>query len=147
MQFIYMKNIVKIIYYFIFNYNISISDAIKLIRYNIFYKSIFSLKYYKGVYDGKEYLKNIIENCGGEIIKENKINKEDENYKLFFICRRDDYYKFKDKIEKDLKIFKNSKVVNDKYILDSFYFMTNLEKELDSNEYSLKNEDDLNFSP
>ena len=45
-QFIYMKDIIKIIYYFIFNYNIHVHDVLKLIRYNIFYKTYFSLKFY-----------------------------------------------------------------------------------------------------
>ena len=146
-QFIYMKNVIKIIYFFIFNFNIFISDVIKLIRYNIFYKAYFSLKYYNGFHDGKENLKDIIENCGGQIFQESKNNSFDENDKLFFICKKDDFPKLKDKIKKELLIYKNSKVVNDKYILDSFYFMTNLENELDNSEYSLKieNEDEYDY--
>ena len=142
-----MKNIIKIIYFFVFNYNISIPEVLKLIRYNIFYRTYFSLKYYKGVNDGKDNIRDIIENCGGKIFKENNNECLDENDKLFFICRKDDYLNLKEKINNDLKIYKNSKLVNDKYVVDCFYFMTNLEDELDNSEYSFKNEDeDLNKS-
>ena len=146
-QFTYMKNIIKIIYFFVFNYNISIPEVLKLIRYNIFYRTYFSLKYYKGVNDGKDNIRDIIENCGGKIFKENNNECLDENDKLFFICRKDDYLNLKEKINNDLKIYKNSKLVNDKYVVDCFYFMTNLEDELDNSEYYFKNEDeDLNKS-
>ena len=133
LQFIYMKNIIKIIYYFVFNYDIHVYDILKLIRYNIFYKTYFSLKYYKGT--GKDILINIIENCGGKICDENKYNLLNDE-KLFFICRKDDYFSIKGNIREELLLFNNSKVVNEKYILDSFFFMTNLEKELNESEYA-----------
>ncbi len=139
-QFIYMKDIIKIIYYFVFNYDIHVPDALKLIRYNIFYKRFFNISLYKG--EGKDILKDIIENCGGEIYNENNINNNDE--KIFIICRKDDYNILKDKIQKEMLIYKNSILVTEKYVLDSFYFLTNLENELDSSEYSfnLENLDD-----
>ena len=137
-QFIYMKDIIKIVYYFLFNYDINVSDSLKLIRYNIFYNTYFNLKYYKNDNgDGINILKNIIENCGGQLFEENKYNKIN---KLFFVCRKEDYLKFKDEIQKEIKIYNNSEVVNDKFILDSFYFMTNLESELNDPEYSFNND-------
>jgi hypothetical protein len=45
-QFIYMKDIIKIIYYFVFYFDINVPDAIKLIRYNIFYNRYFCLEFY-----------------------------------------------------------------------------------------------------
>ena len=39
-----------------------------------------------------------------------------------------------------MMIYNNSKLVSDKFILDSFYFMTNLENELNDPEYSFNNE-------
>ena len=130
-QFTYMKDIIKIIYYFVFYYGIYVSDAIKLIRYNIFYNTYFYLKFYKGNGDGDIILKNLIEICGGQIIENNK-NIDDENdKKIFFVCRKDNYAYFKDQIEKELIIYENAKVVSDIYILDSFFFMTNLESELE----------------
>ena len=61
-----MKDVIKIIYYLVFYYDIHVPDALKLIRYNIFNKTYFSLIFYNG--EGKEILKDIIENCGGQII-------------------------------------------------------------------------------
>jgi len=138
-QFIYMKEVVKIIYYFVFNYDIHVSDIIKFIRYNIFYKNYFSLKFYKG--EGKNILIDTIEACGGEIFNERNNIKD---YKLFFVCRKDDYSKLRDKIEKELFLYENALVVSDKYIVDSFYFMTNLEDELNDPEYLLFNKNKEN---
>ena len=39
----------------------------------------------------------------------------------------------------------NAKVVSDKYIINSFYFMTNLENELDNPQYCLDLNDNDNF--
>jgi hypothetical protein len=130
-QFIYMKDIIKIIYYFVFYFDINVPDVIKLIRYNIFYNRYFCLKFYKGE---KSILKDIIENCGGQIFDDNKQNKN--NVKIFYICKKDDYSSLKDKIKERLISNKESKIVTEKYILDSFYFMTNLEDEINDSEYS-----------
>ena len=140
-QFIYMKDVIKIIYYLVFYYDIHAPDALKLIRYNIFYKSFFNLNFYKG--EGKDILRDIIENCGGEIISENKNNYDG---KIFFVCKEDDYPSQKDKIKKESLIYKNYKLVNENYILDSFFFLTNLENELNDKEYSFnKNNDEEDY--
>ena len=141
-QFIYMKDVIKIIYYFVFNYDICVFDVIKLIRYNIFYKTYFSLKFYKG--EGIEILQDTIECCGGEIINEEKINQNINN-KIFFICRKKDYSSLEQKIKKELILYENSMVVSEKYVLDSFYFMTNLENELKEPEYSFSNGEEDQF--
>ena len=131
-QFKYMKDIIKLIYYFVFYYDIHVPDILKLIRFNVFYKSYFSLSFYKG--EGRDILRDIIENCGGEVYEKNENNKN----KLIFICRKDDYLSLKDKIKKELIIYENSELANEKYILNSFYFFTNLE--LKDSEYSMNNE-------
>ena len=101
-QFIYMKDIIKILYYLLFNYNISISEILKLIRYNIFFEIYFNLKFYKGEGEGKYILKDIIENCGGEIIEENKNNiSNNNNKKIFYVCKKEDYSVLKYKIKKE----------------------------------------------
>ena len=138
-QFIYMKEVIKIIYYFVFYYDIHVSDIIKFIRYNIFYKIYFNLKFYNG--EGKDILIYTIESCGGEIFDEKNNNKD---YKLFFVCRKDDFSELRDKIEKELLIYEEALVVSDKYIVDSFYFMTNLENELNEPEYVLFNKNKEN---
>jgi hypothetical protein len=139
-QFNYMKDVIKLIYYFVFYYDIPVQNALKLIRYNIFYNRYFSLKYYKGE---KTTLKEIILNCGGQIIE---TNKESENNKIiFYICRKDDYSFLKEKIEKELMCHKESKVVTDRYILDSFFFMTNLENEIDDPDYFFDNDTNYDY--
>ena len=137
-QFIYMKEVIKIIYYFVFYYDIHVSDIIKFIRYNIFYKNYFNLKFYKGE---KNILIYTIESCGGEIFDKKNIMQD---YKLFFVCRKDDFSELRDEIEKELLIYEDALVVSDKYIVDSFYFMTNLEDELNDPEYLLFNKNKEN---
>ena len=135
-----MKDIIKIIYYFVFYYDIHVQDALKLIRYNIFFNRYFCLKYYKGE---KVILKEIILNCGGQIIETNK--ESENNNKIFYICRKDDYSFLREKIEKEVMRNKQSKVVTDRYILDSFFFMTNLESEIDDPDYSFDNETNYDY--
>ena len=139
-QFTYMKDIIKIIYYFVFYYDIHVEDAIKLIRYNVFYDTYFSMKFYKGE---KSILKDIILNCGGQVIEENK--QSENNNKIFYICRKDDYSSLKEKIERDIMCNKESKVVTDRYILDSFFFMTNLESEINDPDYSFDNDTNYDY--
>ena len=139
-QFIYMKDIIKIIYYFVFYYDVHVEDALKLIRYNIFYNRYFSLKFYKGE---KSILKEIIFNCGGQIIETNK--ESENNNKIFYICRKDDYSFLREKIEKEVMRNKQSKVVTDRYILDSFFFMTNLESEIDDPDYFFDNDTNYDY--
>lgn len=146
LQFIYMKNIIKIIYYLVFNYDIHVRDALKLIRYNIFHKEYFCLNFYKG--EGKDILIDIIENCGGKIYIENNENNINDDIidKIFIICRKEDYQKQEDRIKKELFIKKNSKIVTEKFILDSFYFLTNLEDEIDNPEYFINNDNNDEYS-
>ena len=142
-QFIYMKEVVKIIYYLIYNSNIRVPDALKIIRYNIFYNSYFNLKFYKN--NGINILKEIIKNCGGIIIEDNKNKNEYKELKLFYVCSFEDYNKYKEDIKKEKIWMDNAKVVSEKYILNSFYFMTNLEDELDNPQYCFDFKEEDNF--
>ena len=140
-QFIYMKEVIKTIYYLIYNSNMRVPEALKIIRFNIFYNSCFNMNFYNK--KGKEILIEIIKNCGG-VILENK-NQFKKDMKLYFVCFCDDYNKFKDEINKEKSWMENAKVVSDKYIINSFYFMTNLENELDNPQYCLDLNDNDNF--
>ena len=142
-QFIYMKEVIKIIYYLIYNSNIRVPDALKIIRYNIFYNSYFNLKFYKN--NGINILKEIIKNCGGIIIEDNKNKNEYKELKLFYVCSFEDYNKYKEDIKKEKIWMDNAKVVSEKYILNSFYFMTNLEDELDNPQYCFDFKEEDNF--
>ena len=41
--------------------------------------------------------------------------------------------------------YKNSKIVTEKYVLDSFYFMTNLENELNESEYFINDNENYDY--
>ena len=145
LQFIYMKEVIKILYYLNVNYDIKISDALQLIRFNIFYKTFFSLKFYKNNDKQRlDILKNIILTCGGQIYE--NYNSKIKYEKLFFVCPKEDYSSLKEKIKKEMIIFENSKLINDIYILDSYYFLSNLEKEIESPEYSFDISSNNDFS-
>ena len=90
-QFIYMKEVIKIIYYLVYNHNIYVPDALKIIRYNIFYNCCFNLNFYKTNNQhkkDKDILKDIIITCGG-IIYEQKKYKENNDMKYYIVCAYD----------------------------------------------------------
>ena len=117
--------------------------GLKIIRYNIFYNSYFNLKFYKN--NRINILKEIIKNCGGIIIEDNKNKNEYKELKLFYVCSFEDYNKYKEDIKKEKIWIDNAKVVSEKYILNSFYFMTNLEDELDNPQYCFDFKEEDNF--
>ena len=138
-QFLYMKEIAKLVYYLIYKYNIYVPDALKIIRYNIFYSCSFNLNFYKKTQQNQNekdinILKHIIINCGGLICDKNNF-KGYTNYKYYFVCTKDDYKKNKEEINKQKIGKKNCKVITDEYIINSFFFMTNLENENNNSKY------------
>ena len=153
-QFIYMKEIIKTIYYLVYNSKMHVSEALKIIRYNIFYNSCFDLSFYEkecvnSVFKKKEsvnILSEIIKNCGGIIYNE-KSKNQIKGMKFFFVCTSENYNKYKEDIKKAKIGKENTKVVSDKYILNSFYFMTNLEDELGNPQYcfDFNDEDDFDY--
>ena len=136
------KNVIKIVYYLVYKLNMNANEALKMIRYDIFYNYCFNLNYYNG--NRRNILAKIIENCGGTIIN-NKNKNQLNNMKLLFVCTEEDYNNNKDEIKKEQFLMDNSKVISDKYILDSYFFMTNLDKELDNSKYYLDNDNEENF--
>ena len=147
-QFIYMKEIIKMIYYLIDNYNIYVPDALKIIRYNIFYNCCFNLSFYKQQQQQKQkeidILKDIIKNCGGMICDKTN-NDEYYNMKYYFVCTNEDYKKNKEEINKQKIGKKNSKVISGEFIINSFFFMTNLENDDNNEKYYLDSNDKDDF--
>ena len=64
-------------------------------------------------------------------------DKSENNSKIIIICKSEDYDKNKDKISKELIKYQNAKVTNERFVLDSFYFYTNLENEIDHPDYKV----------
>ena len=129
-QLIYMKDVIKIIYYMIYHDKVPLCEAIKLIRLNIFYEKYFYLKYVSN--EGKNILSNIIQICGGKIVEPD----ESISYKMsriYLVCSMNIYEKEINSIEYN----NNEKyiLVNEKFILNSYYFMTDLEFDCHDDEY------------
>ena len=149
-QFLYMIEIVKLIYYLLYKYNIYVPESLKIIRYNIFYNCSFNLNFYKKTPQKKQnerdvnILKHIIINCGGIICDENNF-KGYTNYKYYFVCTKDDYKKNKDEINKQKIGKKNCKVISDEFIINSFFFMTYLGNENNNSKYCLDLNDEDDF--
>ena len=149
-QFLYMKETVKLVYYLLYKYNIYVPESLKIIRYNIFYNCSFNLNFYKKTPQKKQnerdvnILKHIIINCGGIICDENNF-KGYTNYKYYFVCTKDDYKKNKDEINKQKIGKKSCKVISDEFIINSFFFMTNLDNEKNNSKYCLDLNDKDDF--
>ena len=149
-QFLYMIEIVKLIYYLLYKYNIYVPESLKIIRYNIFYNCSFNLNFYKKTPQKKQnerdvnILKHIIINCGGIIYDENNF-KGYTNYKYYFVCTKDDYKKNKDEINKQKIGKKSCKVISDEFIINSFFFMINLDNENNNSKYCLDLNDEDDF--
>ena len=140
-QFDYMKNIIKIVYYLKFNYDMNIPEIIKLIRFHSLFNQYFYLKFLTK--EKAVLIEKIIKVCGGDIYKEE--NNDTKTGKIFLVCSRDDYnidpFK-KESVKRFLKFNRNFTAITEKYVLDSYYFMTNLEDNCKDSEYALEKDDE-----
>ena len=138
LQFIYMKNVVKQLYYLRFIYDINISLGIKLIRMTTLNNMKFDLKYL--TISQKKILSDIVKICGGIFFDNNyRINNE-----TIYLVASKRLYALKEKkeeIKNDLANFPYYILINGIFILDSYYFMTNLRDIINDPEYTF-NEDD-----
>ena len=132
LQFIYMKNVIKEIYYLKFVYGINIPLAIKLIRISTLSGMKFYLKYLD--FSQKVILTDMVKDCGGSIY-DGKHREEDE--KIYLVTSKRTGYKFK-KGEIDKEIADNPFyiLINEKFILDTYYFLTNLKENINDPEYT-----------
>ena len=135
-QFIYMKNVIKQIYCLKFIYNIDIPLAIKLIRIGTLTNIIFHLKYLST--EQRIILTDIVKVCGGIILeKDYKISNE----KVYLVASKNIFDFNKEKIKADLKINPFFILINERFILDTYYFMTNITENINDPEYKF---DELN---
>ena len=130
-QFIYMKNVIKVIYYLKFIYDIDIPLAIKLIRISTLNNMKFDLKYLS--YDQKCVLTDLVKVCGG-IVYEKDYRLDDE--KVYLVASKRIYEYKKDDITKDLLLNPFYILINERFILDTYYFMTNIKDNINDPEYS-----------
>ena len=134
LQMTYMKNVVKIIYYLLFHMNIPVYESIKLIRFNSMSNKYFSLKYLNS--KKKLILESIVKVCGGEIVDASDESIEYRLKKIFLVVSMGIYESKRKLIQQELKENPNYFLVNEKFILDSYYFMTDLEDNAKDDEYN-----------
>ena len=131
LQFIYMKNVIKEIYILKFTYNILPSLAIKLIRISTLSNMKFDLKYLRN--DLREILTQLIKICGGIILEK---DLKENNEKIYLVVCKRLYEYIKEKIKNDLQKYPYYVLINERFILDTYYFMTNLEDNVNDSEYT-----------
>ena len=132
-QFIYMKNVIKVIYCLKFIYDIDIPTSIKLIRNCTLNNLKFDLRYLS--YDQKNILIDMVKACGGIIFEKEK-EKKDYDEKIYLVASKILFELKKDEIKKELEENSFYILINEKYILDTYYFMTNLIDEINDPEYT-----------
>lgn len=130
-QFIYMKNVIKEIYYLKFVYRIDIPLAIKLIRISTLANMKFDLKYldiYQNI-----ILLDIIKSCGGNIYDgENR----EKNEKIYMVISERTGFRYKEEILKSMEDNPFYILINERFILDTYFFMTNLINNINDPEYT-----------
>ena len=134
LQFFYMKNVIKEIYYLVYHNEVPIFDAIKLIRLNTLNGKSFYLKYLNE--NQKIILSDIIKVCGGEIIYKPDDSIDFLIKTIFLVFSMENYVNERNSIQEELNKNKKYILINEKYILDSYYFMTDLGNCYKDNEYN-----------
>ena len=131
----YMKNVIKVIYYFKFIFGIDIGLCIKLLRICTLNNMSFYIKY---ISESKiNIILDLVRTCGGNIITDINNNGNTEN-KIIYLVTYNDYYKDnKQEIEKDLKNYPNLVLLDVRFIIDSYYFMTDIRDNIYDNEYMI----------
>ena len=138
LQFIYMKNIIKQIYFLKYKYYIDIPLCIKLIRISTLANMIFDLKYL--AYDQKNILTDMVITCGGIIFEK---DYRDNDEKIYLVASKR-LYEFKsrnEEIKKDLSRNPYYILINERFILDTYYFMTNLKDYINDPEYTFNKDE------
>jgi hypothetical protein len=133
LQFIYMKNVIKQIYCLKFIYLIDIPLAIKMIRISTLADMTFDLKYL--AYDQRNILTDMVRICGG-MIYEKEYRKNDKKIYLVTSKRLYEFKSRNDEIQKDLSTNPFYVLINERFILDTYYFMTNLKDNINDPEYT-----------
>ena len=134
LQFTYMKNVIKEIYYLKFVYGLDIAIAIKLIRISTLNNMIFNLKFLD--YMQKNILTDIVKSCGGIIYNESHQEKDKKDKKVYLVISINTGLKNKKEVIKKYLIENPFLIlINERFILDTYYFMTNLKDNINDPEY------------
>ena len=131
-QFFYMKNVIKQIYCLRFYYGVEIPLAIKLIRLSTLNNLKFELKFLG--FGHKMILRDIITTCGGGIYQGENLEK---NEKIYVVVLKRIYKNKSKEIQKDINKKPYYVLINERFILDTYFFMTNIRDNINDPEYIL----------
>ena len=132
-QFIYLKNIIKEIYLLKFIYDIEIHLAIKMIRMSTLANMKFDVRFLSN--EERNILTSLIKVCGGIIFEGEYVH---DNEKIYLVASKRIYeldIKRKE-IKNDLKKYPYYILLNEKYILDTFYLCSDLKTQISDPEYT-----------
>ena len=132
-QFIYMKDVVKEIYLLKFVYDIEIPLAIKMIRISTLNNMKFDTRFLSN--EERIILSSMIKACGGIIFEDEYVQTNEKVY-LVVSKRIYDLDIKRREIKSDLEKYPYYVLINEKYILDTFYLCTNLKSQINDPEYT-----------
>ena len=135
-QFTYMKEVIKVIYCLKFIFDIDIRVALKLIKICTLNNMKFDLKHLAE--DQKCILSDMIKVCGGMIYDKNYNYVKNNKEKIYLVVSKRIYESRKEEIKADLQKNNNYFLINEKFILDTYYFMTDIRDQINDPEYSIQ---------
>ena len=132
-QFSYMKDVIKVIYCLKFIFDLDIRLAIKLIKICTLNNMKFDLKYL--AYDQKCILTDMVKVCGGILYDKNYNYSSDDKERIYLVASKRIYEFKKEEIKEELKKNKKYLLINERFILDTYYFMTDIRNNINDPEY------------
>ena len=132
-QFSYMKDVIKVIYCLKFIFDLDIRLAIKLMKICTLNNMKFDLKYL--AYDQKCILTDMIKVCGGILYDKNYNYSSDNKERIYLVASKRIYEFKKEEIKEELKKNKKYLLINERFILDTYYFMTDIRNNINDPEY------------
>ena len=132
-QFSYMKDVIKVIYCLKFIFDLDIRLAIKLIKICTLNNMKFDLKYL--AYDQKCILTDMIKVCGGILYDKNYNYSSNDKERIYLVASKRIYEFKKEEIKEELKKNKKYLLINERFILDTYYFMTDIRNNINDPEY------------
>ena len=129
-NFIYLSNVIYNLYKIIKIYKISSNYSIQIYKLSVFNNLLFDLSLIRR--HNFDDLKNIIVTLGGMVSNKSKYDfDKNVNYLIVDINNIDELT-----LNQKVNNCPNAKVVNERYLYDSFFFMTKMDEE--DNEYKIK---------
>ena len=133
LQFDYMKEVIKVLYFLRFVFDVDIKIAIKLIKICTLNNMKFELKYWTE--DQETILTDMIKVCGGVVIDKNYNYVKNNKDKIYLVVSKKMYEFKKNEINNLMKKNENYYLINERFIIDTYYFMTDIRDNINDPEY------------